>query len=100
MYRTVKYEINEDHEMYGYCKLVCSRFKNMYNVSNYYIRNVMSGIKKPVQELTSNEKEVLDTVKYYLELNNTSINRKTKKPKKQMKLPTAEKWFCFLVSWI
>ena len=93
MYRTVKYEINEDHEMYGYCKLVCSRFKNMYNVSNYYIRNVMSGIKKPVQELTSNEKEVLDTVKYYLELNNTSINRKTKKPKKQMKLPTAEKWF-------
>lgn len=93
MYRTVRYEINESNEIYGYCKLVCSRFKNMYNVSNYYIRNVMTGIKKPVQELTSNEKEVLDTVRYYLEVNNASINRKTKKPKKQMKLPTAEKWF-------
>lgn len=93
MYRTVRYEINEDHEMYGYCRLVCSRFKNMYNISNYYIRNVMTGIKKPVKELTSNEKDALDTVRYYLEVNNASINRNTKKPKKQMKLPTAEKWF-------
>lgn len=90
MYRTVRYEINE---MYGYCKLVCSRFKNMYNVSNYYIRNVMTGIKKPVQEFTVNEKEVLDIVKKYLELNNVSMNRKSKKPKKQLKLPTAKKWF-------
>lgn len=93
MYRTVKYEISENHEMYGYCRLVCSRFKNMYNVSNYYIRNVMTGIKKPVQELTSNEKEVLDTVKHYLELNNASMNRKSKQPKKQLKLPTVGKWF-------
>lgn len=93
MYRTVRYEISETHEMYGYCKLVCSRFKNMYNVANFYIRNVMTGIKKPLKELTSNEKEVLDTVRHYLELNNASMNSKNKKPKKQLKLPTEEKWF-------
>lgn len=93
MYRTVRYEINENHEMYDYCRLVCNRFKNMYNVANFYIRNVMTGIKKPLNELTSNEKEVLDTVRHYLELNNVSMNRKSKKPKKQLKLPTAKKWF-------
>ena len=93
MYRTVRYEINENHEMYDYCRLVCSRFKNMYNVANYYIRNVMTGIKKPLKELTSNEKEVLNTVRHYLELNNASMNSKSKKPKKQLKLPTEQRWF-------
>ena len=93
MHRTVKYEIDENNEMYEYCKTVCTNFKKMYNVANFYIRNVMTGIKKSEKELTLNEKEILKIVSHYILLNNSSENKKNGKPKKQLDLPTSDKWF-------
>lgn len=93
MYRSVIYDIKENHEMYEYCKTVCSGFKNMYNVTNFYIRNVMSGIKKDEDAITLNEKGVLDNVFKMIEKNNKSVNKKSKKQKKQFRFPTKDEWF-------
>ena len=46
MYQTVRYEIKEGHDMYRYCRQVCRSFKNMYNVTNFYIRQLLTGFNK------------------------------------------------------
>ena len=93
MYRTARYLIKEGSPMHAYCGTVCRQFKNMYNVTNYYIRQCMSGMKKEPRLLSDNEKEIIYIVNDGIARNNASLNKKTGKPKKQLSLPSESNWF-------
>ena len=67
MFRANKFRIKKkDTELYVYCQEICHKYKNMYNVTNFYIRQMMTGIKKPESERQPNEREVLEMVEKYL----------------------------------
>ena len=90
MYQTVRYEIKEGHDMYRYCQQVCRSFKNMYNVTNFYIRQLLTGFNKLEDKRTPNERDAVRDVTALLEQRNRELNRKTGKPKKQLPVPSAK----------
>jgi hypothetical protein len=74
----------------------------MYNVANFHIRQLMTGLKKDPSERTPNEQSVIDKVEKYLPLINEGIaerNRKRaasrKKLTKPFTMPTAKKELCW-----
>ena len=90
MYQTVRYEIKEGHDMYRYCRQVCRSFKNMYNVTNFYIRQLLTGFKKDEPVRTPNEWDAIRDVTQMLGQRNREPDRKTGKPKKQLPVPSAK----------
>ena len=89
---------------------------NMYNVSNFYIRNLMTGLKKALPERTANESLVIETVASSIPGINESLRQKydhkvekirndkglteqernaavSKVKCRQFETPSAEKWF-------
>lgn len=62
-YRTYSFRINKDEAIFSYCDEMCFNAKNLYNVSNYYIRQCFSGLKKTEACRHKNEKEVLNIIK-------------------------------------
>ena len=91
----------------------CHKAKCLYNVTNFYIRQVMTGIQKETVSLQPNEEEVLNTIREYLpqyntlrldylkkQLSNKNISESKKellKKKvasfKEITFPTADCWF-------
>ena len=66
MYKTRKYEVDETHPLYSYFNTICGNSKCLYNVTNYYVRNMMTGIQKDISKRTSNEKAVIQMVEQAL----------------------------------
>ena len=66
MYRTVSFEIKKNTELYAYLETLCANAKNLYNTTNFYIRQMMTGIQKEDTDRQPNEKEVLSTIEEYL----------------------------------
>ena len=86
-YRVVKFEVNKKHRLYPYFEDCTIKAKNLYNVTNFHIRQVMTGIKKEPSKRQDNEINVLDNIEHSLPLMNSI---RTKNP---FVMPTAEKWF-------
>ena len=91
MYHVELINIKEDDQFFAFCDDVTNKAKNMYNVANFYIRNVMTGIKKDQASLTANEVEVLNVVSESINALNAKYAKKGKS--KQFTCPTADKWF-------
>ncbi|QST02066.1 IS200/IS605 family element transposase accessory protein TnpB (plasmid) [Pontibacillus sp. ALD_SL1] len=107
-YETQQIWIKKGHKMYGYCQSSCQNAKNMYNTTNFYIRQVFTAFKseKPLQPL---QEEVLNEIKTNLDGMNENqllaykrkLEKENKKPKEERKeikanlfqLPTKEKPF-------
>ena len=99
MYHDTIYEVRKDGDLFSFCDDITSKAKCMYNTTNYYIRNVMTGIRKEEKDRTPNEKEVLETVCGMIPKINDIIKTpkhkkrsKKKKGSKEIKLPTEDKW--------
>ena len=100
MYTSKRFRITRKNSLlYQYCKELSHNYKNMYNVANFYIRQVMTGVKKSVSERQSNEKEALDIIERYLPKYN-DIRRQIYIKKngsdagfKEVLFPTEDKWF-------
>lgn len=117
-FKTGKYEVDKSNPLFDYCQEMCGNAKKLYNVTNYYIRNVMTGVKKEADKRTSNEVEILTIIENALPaFNKTRKNTLAKKiakikkddelslTEKQEKInkleasykdvvmPTADKWF-------
>jgi hypothetical protein len=45
MYNSVQIEVNSKHELFDYFSEICNKYKCLYNTTNFYIRNTMTGIK-------------------------------------------------------
>ncbi len=91
MYRTQQIIIKNGHKLFNYCNELCFNSKNLYNITNYYIRQVFTGLRK--ETLTPNEEEALNAIN----TNITTLNKvktnyfnrrkasESKKPKEKQK---------------
>ena len=116
MYHVECIDIHKDDPLFPYIDRACLCANNMYNVSNFYIRNLMTGLKKDERGRTANEAFVIKTVSGSIPGINTRLrekyDRKVRKIRDtkglsdeermdrigkvkhlQFQAPTAEKWF-------
>ena len=59
MYHVECIDIHKEDMMYLYFDRSCLCANNMYNVANFHIRNLMTGLKKDPSLCTENEKSVM-----------------------------------------
>ncbi|WP_066306900.1 RNA-guided endonuclease TnpB family protein [Bacillus sp. FJAT-29814] len=64
MYSSYKIHIHPEHELFGYCDSLCFKAKNLYNITNYYIRQVYTALKKEIKN--ENQLQVLQDIETYL----------------------------------
>ena len=116
MYHVETIDIGKKHPMFSYLDHACLCVNNMYNVANFHIRNLMTGLSKDKHERTQNERDVLRLVAESVPVINERLSEKyearkkrieddehlsgTEKAKRidalkfsQFPLPTADKWF-------
>lgn len=116
MYHVETIDIDKRHPMLQYADNYAAYANNMFNVANFYIRNLMTGLKKDADKRTANESEVIAIVRDAIPPINKSLKdkydqkvgkiradksltdeEKAKKIKKvkhsEFSMPTAEKWF-------
>ncbi|WP_243526815.1 transposase [Bacillus pseudomycoides] len=107
-YRTFQIHISPTHPMFSYCKEMCQFAKNMYNTTNFYIRQIYTSLKseKSLQPL---QQEVMDQLRMHLPLVNENQHKayekkllmESKKPAEEqkevklnlMEMPKKEKSF-------
>ena len=116
MYHVECIDIHKTDKMYLYIDRACLCANNMYNVANFHIRNLMTGLKKDISLRTENERSVIRTFagsipginfslrmkhfvkifRVFLDRSLSAALRKTKLSRVkyiQFSMPTAEKWF-------
>ena len=59
MYHVECIDIHKDDILFSYADRASLCANNMYNVANFYIRNLMTGLKKEIRLRTENESSVL-----------------------------------------
>ena len=84
MYSAYKIQIHPDHELFNYCDSLCFKAKNLYNITNYYIRQVYTALKK--EPRNENQLQVLRDIETNLpkmnEIRQKSYEIAKMKPKK------------------
>jgi putative transposase len=86
-YRTHQIWIKKGHRMYGYFQTMTQNAKNMYNTTNFYIRQVYTGLTQEKQ-LQPLQKEVLDTIdKNFNQMNEVQLIAYQKNIEKQKAKP-------------
>ncbi|MGG0237567.1 RNA-guided endonuclease InsQ/TnpB family protein [Bacillus rhizoplanae] len=86
-YQTFQIWIKKGHRMYAYFQESCQSAKNMYNTTNFYIRQVYTGLTQE-KELQPLQKEVLDIIDQYIEkMNDTQLLAYRKKLAKEKMKP-------------
>jgi putative transposase len=84
MYSAYKIQIHPDHELFNYCDSLCFKAKNLYNITNYYIRQVFTALKEVTRN--DNQLQVLMDIESHLpkmnEIRQKSYEKAKMKPKK------------------
>ena len=62
MYHSTFIDIRPGDEFFAFSDKACACSNNMLNVTNFYIRNLMTGLRKSPSERTENEVRVIETV--------------------------------------
>lgn len=116
MYHVEMVDIGKTHHLFELCDRLSLCANNMYNTANFYIRNLMTGLKKAQGQRTQNEEFVIKTVseaippvnvvreaKYRKKAAKVMADKRLSDTEKQEKvsrikhtqfdMPTAEKWF-------
>ena len=62
MYHVERIDIRKDHALFTYADRAAACANNVYNVTNFYIRNLMTGLKKEGSLRTINEAGVIRDV--------------------------------------
>ncbi|WP_080873715.1 RNA-guided endonuclease InsQ/TnpB family protein [Oceanobacillus timonensis] len=65
VYRTLQIWVKKGHRMHLYFQNMCQNAKNMHNTTNFYIRQVFTGLKQE-KELQPLQKEVLESLQTHL----------------------------------
>ena len=89
MYHVGSINIKEDDPLFAYLDYACLCANNMYNTANFYIRNLMTGLKKAVAARTGNEKDVIASVAGAVpEINSALMDKCAGKIKKILDSPS------------
>ena len=87
MYSAFKIQIHPEHELFGYCDSMCFKAKNLFNITNYYIRQVFTAVT--AEKKNENQLQVLNEIKKHLpdmnEIREKSYEKALTKPKKRNK---------------
>jgi putative transposase len=87
-YKTMQIWIKKGHRMHGYFQEMCQNAKNLYNTTNFYIRQVFTGLTQE-KELQPLQQEVLDCIKKNLpKINDNQLFAYQKKKEKEKAKPT------------
>ena len=65
MYHVECIDIHKTDKMYLYIDRACLCANNMYNVANFHIRNLMTGLKKDISLRTENERSDRPEERYF-----------------------------------
>ena len=65
-YRTMSIRIKKGHRLYNYLDDLSRKVNNLYNATNFFARQVFSGIPKTPGERQPNEIYVIDTINSYI----------------------------------
>ena len=116
MYHVECIDIHKDDPLFAYADRASLCANNMYNVANFYIRNLMTGLRKDIKERTENESTVIDIVNGSVSGINSRLREKYERKIRKIRetegiseeeradriakvkylefcAPTAEKWF-------
>jgi putative transposase len=86
-YKTMQIWVKKGHRMYSYFKKMCQNAKNMHNTTNFYIRQVFTGLTQE-KELQPLQKEVLANIQKYLpKMNDHQLLAYQKRVAKEMEKP-------------
>ena len=92
MYSVRQILIKKGHRFYPYCERMTGNAKNLYNIANFYIRQVYSGIQKDVSERHENEQLVMEQIHSIVpSLNNLKDEYYQKRLSKESKKPEIER---------
>ena len=61
-YRSMSIRIKKGHKLYGYFDDLSKKVNNLYNTTNFFVRQVFSGAPKPPEKRQLNEIYVIDTI--------------------------------------
>jgi putative transposase len=93
MYRTQQIHIKKGHRLYPYLEQLSFDGTNLYNVTNYYIRQVFTGLKKETKDFFDNEKEAISYINEAI----APLNEQRYKAyvKRESKKPSGKEFFEF-----
>ncbi|MGG0276961.1 RNA-guided endonuclease TnpB family protein, partial [Bacillus rhizoplanae] len=89
-YTTYQIWIKKGHKLYSYFLEMCQNAKNLYNTTNFYIRQVYTALRneKPLQPL---QQAVLHTLQAHIEImNENQLHAYQKRVQKQKEKPIEE----------
>lgn len=90
-YQTYQIHIKKGHRMYPYFQRMCEKSKNLYNITNFYIRQVYTGFTTD-KKLHPLQREVLDTLYENIDkMNENQLNAYQKAKEKQLLKPVDER---------
>ena len=76
MYHSTFIDIRPGDELFAFSDNACACSNNMLNVTNFYIRNLMTGLRKSPSERNENEVKVIETVNGSIPGINASLKEK------------------------
>ncbi|GEN34538.1 RNA-guided endonuclease InsQ/TnpB family protein [Aneurinibacillus danicus] len=92
MYRAQQIHIKKGHRFYAYCEDLCRKANYLYNVTNFYIRQLFSGLPKEENERHTLEQEAIDFIYRHLPaLNQIQIDYVQKRRRKEATKPEEER---------
>jgi putative transposase len=90
-YKTMQIWVKSDHRLHSYFEEMCQNAKNMHNTTNFFIRQVYTGLTQE-KELQLLQKEVLyDIQKYLPKMNDNQLLAYQKKLAKEKTKPIEKK---------
>jgi putative transposase len=90
-YKTFQIWVKKGHRLFPYLQQMCQNAKNLYNVNNFYVRQIYTAYRqgKPLQPL---QKEVLDTLQQHIEgMNERQLQAYESKVAKEHQKPVQQR---------
>jgi putative transposase len=91
MYSTQKIRIKKGHRFYSYCDKVSFLAKNLYNATNFHIRQILTSFDEG-KTINPLQQEVFDLIEtYFTQMNEVKIKAVEKKREKESQKPIQER---------
>jgi putative transposase len=86
MYRTYQIRIKNGHRLYAYCDEFCFKAKNLYNTTNFFIRQIFTAFNS--ENIHPLQKEIVDLIDLHLpRMNQIKMEYVAKRREKELKKP-------------
>ena len=90
-YKTMQIWVKKGHRMHPYFNEMCSNSKNLFNTTNFYIRQIFTGLTQE-RELQPLQQEVLDNIQKHIpKINDNQLSIYRKKTEKEQAKPVEKR---------